>query len=211
MSLITQSFNPQRSPEWYEERRGKFTSSQASKLLGIKGIGETGRTYAFELAVDIVEGIDEAKQSISYDMQHGIDTEPYGFEQFRQNKSLEFLEVHKCGFFTLNKDVGGSPDGIVSNNMLLEIKCPKDLKLFRLVCDGIIDKEYLDQMQHQMWTTATEHVYHFNYIIHKGEPKWHEILVHRDEKTIDLLKVRTKDGIEVRDEYVEKLIKNRQY
>jgi len=201
----------QRSPEWYAQRLGKFTSSKADKLLGVKGLGQTGLTYCLQLAIEIAEGIDEDKQFVSYDMQHGIETEPYGFDQFKRNKALEFIDVSNCGFYKLNEDIGGSPDGIVSDNSVLEIKCPKDETFFKLVAEGEIDKEYYNQMQHQMWVTGKEKAYFFNYIIHKGEPKWHEILVPRDEIVITKLISRTKEAIPIRDEYVEKILKNRQY
>lgn len=209
--IAIQSNYEQRSPEWHAERVGKFTSSKASDLLGIKGLGETGKTYAFKLACDIVEGIDYDNQFESFDMRAGIENEPYAFDQFKQNKTLEFLEVINCGFFTLNKDIGGSPDGLVGSNAVLEIKCPKSDTFFKLVADGEIDKKYFAQMQHQMWVTGTEKAYFFNYVIHIGQPKWHEIIVERDETTIDLLKSRTIEAISIRDEYVAKIRKNRQY
>mgnify|MGYP003473559635 FL=1 len=44
----------QRSQEWYDLRKGVFTSSEAHKLLGIKGLGQTGETYALEKAIEII-------------------------------------------------------------------------------------------------------------------------------------------------------------
>jgi len=201
----------QRSPEWYAQRLGKFTSSKADDLLGIRGLGETGLSYCLKLATEIAEGIDEDNQFMSYDMQKGIENEPYAFEQFKQLKSLEFLEVSNCGFFQLNNNIGGSPDGLVSDNAVLEIKCPKDDTFFKLVYNGFIDKKYYNQMQHQLWVTAREKAYYFNYIIHRGEPKWHEIVIQRNDIVIDLLKKRTAEGIEIRDEMVHKIKQNRQY
>jgi len=213
MSQITakQSNHEQRSDAWRAERLGKFTSSKASDLLGIKGLGETGKTYARKLAVDIVEGIDYDAQYVSYDMQQGIDTEPYAFEQFKQLKSFEFIQTVNCGFFELTKDIGGSPDGLVGNNAVLEIKCPNYDTFFKLVIDQEVDKKYYAQMQHQMWITEREKAHFFNYVIHNGIPKWNEIIVPRDEVVIDLLKSRTEEAIDIRNEYIEKLKANRQY
>lgn len=200
----------QRSPEWYAKRNGKFTSSRINDLMGIKGLGKTGETYAFELAVDIVEGRND-DDFMSYDMKVGVETEPYAFDQFRQNKSIEFLEVNTCDFFELNSNTGGSPDGIVSDNSVLEIKCPKPNKLFRLVVDGLIDQVYIDQMQHQMWVTGCKQAYFFNYCIYNGEPKWHEIIVPRDQDRIDLMKVRINEAVILRDQFIDLLKSNRQY
>lgn len=212
-TIAKQSNHEQRSDAWRAERLGKFTSSKASDLLGIKGLGETGKTYARKLAVDIVEGIDydEKEASMTFSMRQGVENEPYAFEQFKQLKTLEFIETTNCGFFELTKDVGGSPDGLVGDNAVLEIKCPNYDTFFKLVIDQEVDKKYYVQMQHQMWITCRQHAHFFNYIIHNGEPKWHEIIVQRDDVMIDLLQVRTNDAIVIRDEYIEKLRKNRQY
>lgn len=201
----------QRSPEWHEKRRGKFTSSRINDLMGIKGLGKTGETYAFEMAVDIVEGWDEDDTFMSYDMKMGVEMEPYAFQKFKQLKSSEFLEVTECGFFALNENTGGSPDGLVSDNSVLEIKCPKPNKLFRLVADGIIDQVYIDQMQHQMWVTGTKQAYFFNYAIRNGDEKWHEIIVPRDQARIDLMKSRIDEATVIRDNFVKVFRANKQY
>jgi len=207
------SNHPQRSPEWHTERIGKFTSSKASVLLGEKGLGEMGKTYALQLAVDIVEGIDyDARESsMTWDMKNGIETEPFAFDKFKHLKSLDFIDVVNCGFFTLNKDVGGSPDGLVGNDAVLEIKCPKSDTFFKLVKTLEIDKAHYNQVQHQMWVSGKERAYYFNYVLHIGVEKWHEIIIQRDEKVIDLLKKRTIEAIEIRNDYIEVLKKNRQY
>ena len=71
----------QRSKEWFEARRGKFTSSEIHKLMGIKGLGKTGETYCFEKACEVVFGIDEDANFESFDMQRGTELEPYAFEK----------------------------------------------------------------------------------------------------------------------------------
>ena len=42
----------QRSDEWYEIRRGKFTASEIHKLIGVKGLGKTEITYIDEVVAD---------------------------------------------------------------------------------------------------------------------------------------------------------------
>ena len=44
----------QRSDEWYEIRRGKFTASNIHKLMGVKGFGKTGLTYIDEVVADML-------------------------------------------------------------------------------------------------------------------------------------------------------------
>lgn len=201
----------QRTNEWHLQRYGKFTSSRFNDLMGIKGLGKTGETYAFEMACDIVMGLDLEDNYVSYDMQKGIELEPYAFEQFKAMVASDFLTVETCGFITINDYSGGSPDGIVNGTDPLEIKCPKRNKFLRLVADEIIDQVYIDQMQHQMWALNAEKAYFHNYIVFNGVEYGHTIEVPRKEERIDLMKVRLIEAIEIREDFINKLNKNKQH
>jgi exodeoxyribonuclease (lambda-induced) len=200
----------QRTIEWHEARNGRFTASEIHKLLGIKGLGETGKTYAFEKAIEQLYGEME-ENFVSYDMQRGIDTEPLAFEKFKQLKGLEFLVVQNCGFFPYEDHAGASPDGIVSDNAVVEIKCPKATTFFKLVATGIIDPKYIAQMQMQMLATGTSKAYFFNYLIHEGAEYWHEIVVERDEVMISKIRERLAEVIMEKTGYIDKILANKQF
>lgn len=201
----------QRSKEWYESREGKFTSSRINELMGKTGLNKTGETYAFDLAVEIVQGRNEDDDFMSYDMQKGVELEPYAFNKFEQLMSLRFSKVTKCGFIELNKNTGSSPDGLVDDDAVLEIKCPKATTFFKLVLTGEIDPKYYDQMQHQMYCTRRKKAYYFNYIIYNGVELYHLIEVDRDQDRIDLIKSRIDEAVIVRDDYVIELNENMQW
>lgn len=201
----------QRSKEWLDSRVGKFTSSRINELMGIKGLNQTGHTYAFELAIEIVEGRNEDDGYVSYDMQRGIELEPYAFNKFSQLMELRFSTVSKCGFIVLNDNTGSSPDGLVDDDGVLEIKCPTPKVFFKLVLDGIIDQKHYDQMQHQMYCTGRKKAYYFNYCIYNGVELWHLIEVPRDTQRIWLMRSRINSAIAVRDGIVKQLKENRQY
>lgn len=200
----------QRSSDWHQQRYGKFTASEIIKILGVRGLGETGKTYAIEKAIEQLYGEME-ENFISYDMQHGIDTEPLAFEKFKQLKGLEFLDVETCGFFELDKNSGASPDGLVSDNAILEIKCPKPTTFFKLVATNEIDAKYYAQMQMQMMCTGREKAYFFNYLIHDGIEYHHEIIVYRDEELIKKIVSRLVEAIEIKNEYINKINNNKQF
>jgi hypothetical protein len=178
--------------------------------MGIKGLGETGKTYAFEKAVEQVFGTIE-DNFVSYDMERGIELEPMAFNKFKEIKSLEFLEVEKCGFFEMSEMSGASPDGIVSDGAVLEIKCPKANTFFKIVADGEIDKKYYYQMQHQMMCAGKNKAYFFNYFIFDGIEYWHEIIIERDEDVCNLICSRIEEANRIKEEYIEKLNKNKQF
>ena len=200
----------QRTESWLKDRYGKFTASEIVKLLGIKGLGETGKSYAIEKAIEELYGEFE-EPFISYDMQNGIDTEPLAFEKFKQLKGLEFLEVEKCGFFKFEEHAGASPDGLVSDNSILEIKCPKSTTFFKLVATNEIDAKYYAQMQMQMLCTEANKAYFFNYLVNDGTEYYHEIIVERDEVMIEKIKVRINEAVEIKTEYINLINKNKQW
>jgi len=200
----------QRTAEWHNARLGKFTASEIHKLMGVKGLGETGKNYAFEKAIEQLYGlIDE--NFVSFDMQRGIDLEPLAFNKFSNLKDLEFIQVVPAGFLNLTDYSGASPDGIVGYNDVLEIKCPKSSTFFKLVADGEIDKKYFYQMQHQMMCTGGNKAYFFNYLVHEGVEYWHEIIVPKCEKTCDLILDRILEAAEIKQEYIEKINNNKQF
>lgn len=211
MSEQTQQFNSQRSPEWYESRRGLFTSSRINELMGVKGLGKTGETYAFEMAIDMVEGWNMEESYVSFDMQRGIDTEPLAFAKFSDLMSLNFVSVETCGFFALNEYTGGSPDGLVGDDGVLEIKCPKPETFFRVVLDNYIDPKYYDQIQHQLLVTGRNKGHYFVYCIYNGVEKWHHIEVNADIERQKLMLDRINGAKVIRDHFANRLLEKRQY
>lgn len=205
--------NQQRSKEWYSERAGRFTASEIHKLLGVKGLGETGNTYCFEKAVELVFGLSEDDDYQSADMRRGIELEPLAFSKFKELMYLEFKEVTEAYFYPYGDDAGASPDANVDKDAIAEFKCPRHNKFFALVAKGAeaIDPTYKDQMQTQMLCSNSKRCHFFNYIIFNGKEMWHEIIVNRDDARIEFIKERIKEGVIKRDEYVKQLIKNKQW
>jgi len=203
----------QRTSDWRDVRSGRFTGSEIHKLLGAKGLGETGKSYAFEKAIEIVYGRNQEETFTSFDMQRGVDLEPIALEKLKQLKALEFINVEPCFFFPYEDNAGASPDAIVGDDACAELKAPRATKFFKLVAKGeeVIDSEYVAQMQMEILCTNSQRCHFFNYIIYNGKPMWHEIVVQRDEKMIDFIKQRIKEAVEVRDEFVETLKKNQQF
>lgn len=205
----------QRTDAWYKAREGRFTASQIHRLLGKESLARTKNSisnYAFEKAVETLYGREE-DGFISEDMKRGIVLEPLAFNLFKQLKFHDFLDVTECGFYKYGKHAGASPDGRVSNNSNLEIKCPKRNKFYKIVANGVeqIDPQYIAQMQMQMLSTNTERSYFLNYFIDKGLEYWHELVVDRDETMIDLIKSRIEMATEIKLDFINKIKSNKQF
>jgi len=206
----------QRSEQWFEMRKGRFTASDIVRLLGKETLAKTKQsidTFAFEKAIETVYGLDEEDDFISFDMQRGIDQEPLAFAKFKSIKELDFLKVEECVFFPFGEHAGASPDGLVGNDAILEIKNPRRAKFFKTVANGIseVEPKYIAQMQMQMLCTNSDKGYFFNYLIDNGKKYWHEIEVERDEEMIELIKERIVIATKIKLEYIEKLNNNKQY
>lgn len=205
----------QRSKEWFEARKGRFTASNINRILGKEGLKKTNDSidnFALEKAIETIYGVEE-NTTISADMQRGVELEPIAFERFKDLKSYDYIDVKESTFIPYGVHSGASPDGQTDNNAVLEIKCPKRAKFFKIVAKGIevVDTVYISQTHLQMLATETEKAYFFNYYIENGFEYWHEIIIPRDEDLIDLIKKRIDIAAEIKLNYIEKINSNKQW
>lgn len=144
----------QGSPEWHQARLGHVTASKIADVMA-KGKGSapsvTRRNYMAQLVAERLTG-EPSEGFTSADMQHGIDTE----EQARLSYEIMQNETAvTCGFMphpTIALS-GASPDGLVGDNGLVEIKCPKTATAIDTLQGKAIDRRYMLQMQWQMACT----------------------------------------------------------
>lgn len=203
----------QLSDEWFNQRLGRFTGSVISDLMGVKGLGETGNTLAFKKACEVVFGRDPEWDVETWDMKRGKEQEEQAFELFSQLKAIDLIEVEKATFFPLGENSGCSPDGLVGSDAILEIKCPRPEKFFRIIKDGekAIDKSWLDQMQLEMKCTNSVKCYFFIFLNWKGEQLHHTIEIAYNKERVDLILERIEEAVVLRDQYINELIINKQF
>ena len=192
----------QRTDEWYAIRRSKLSASNAS-IIATNGKGL--ETYVYTLMSEYYSN-GEKEHYVNVDMQRGIDLEPEARIEFEFYTGLDVQEV---GFVELNEFCGVSPDGLIGDDGLIEIKCPKDEVYFRLLLDGKIRPEYIAQMQMQMFVTERKYCYFVSY-----NPNFEQSLfikkIERDEEMIQKIKEGIDFGTnlikEIKDKY-EKILK----
>ena len=161
----------QRSDEWFEVKRGKLGASHAQ---AIQAQGKGLDTYILELMAEYYSnGVTESYTNEN--MERGNELEA----QARAIYELETgNEVQEVGFVAYDSYVGCSPDGMVGEEGLIEIKCPTNKVFFAYMLDGKIDTKYWWQMQMQLMITGRKWcdyvVYNPNYdksiIIQRVEP-----------------------------------------
>lgn len=146
----------QGTPEWYAARAGIPTASQFDTVLAKgKGGGEskTRRTYMLKLIGERLTG--EPMYSYSNDhMERGKEMESEARDLYSM---LADLEPEQIGFMRRG-DAGASPDSLVGDNGLLEIKT----KLAHLQLDVLLNdelpSEHRAQCQGQLWIAEREWV-----------------------------------------------------
>lgn len=143
----------QRSDEWFQARLAKVTASRLIDIMpGQRGYRAARQNYMMELICQKLSGnIEEGYTSEA--MQRGIDIEPIARAAYEADKGL-FVE--ECGFIVseTEKGFGASPDGLVGDDGLLEIKCPNTATHLQFLKNGKPKREYILQMHGQMLCTG---------------------------------------------------------
>ncbi len=142
----------QRSDEWFAARLGKVTASRVHDLLAQTktGYSTSRKNYMMELMVERLTGTRQEGYTNAA-MQHGIDNEPIARAEYE--KTINGL-VHEVGFVE-HPDIkmfGCSPDGLVGNDGLLEIKCPNTAQHVETILHGFPPR-YRAQVQSQLACT----------------------------------------------------------
>ena len=140
----------QGSQEWLQMRLGHVTASNVSKVLA-KGEGKTRDAYKWQLISERLTGVIEEGYTNS-EMQHGKDTEFQARMAYEIDKNVFVQQVD----FIKHKHllwVGVSPDGLVEQDGMVEIKCPKTVTHLNTLKTKEVPKTYVPQMQMQMWVT----------------------------------------------------------
>lgn len=139
----------QLSDAWYAVKRGKVSASKFSIAMA-GGEGKTRTKYMKNLLIEI----DEQQTTVSYfdkNMENGTEKEPEARAYYAALHGI----IKEVGFIELNEWIGGSPDGLVGEDGLIEIKCPLGTTHYdyynqiQKPC-----KAYIDQMQGLMWITG---------------------------------------------------------
>lgn len=147
----------QGSPEWFEQRLGRITASNFGALMTMPRskkdrevglISETARTYLIKKVSEVLTGM--SKEFTTQSMEWGSETE----DEARKIYELEnMVEVKQIGFAILesNPIVGGSPDGLVGDDGIIEIKCPDSNTFTGYLLGDSIVKGYMAQIQGNLW------------------------------------------------------------
>ena len=182
MAIIVDSF-PQRSEEWMSARAGNPGASSVSKIITNSGeISKQRVDYLYQLAGETITGrCEEGFQSQA--MLNGCEREEAARTLFEMIYGVEVRQVgivYKDEF----KLFHCSPDGLVGDNALIELKNPMLKTQVKYLLDGKLPSDYFSQCQMSLYVTERELCYFMS--AYEGMPPF-IIEVRREERFISLL------------------------
>ena len=175
----------QRSDKWYEVRRGIVTASGVGKLVTPTlrvADNDVSRGVTASLVAERITGVTE-ESFISADMWRGIEHEPFA----RDIYSGHYQQAVECGFMRRDEDgwtLGYSPDGLVADEGLVEIKCPRAKGHINTILADKVPSYYMAQLQAGLLVSGRKWIDYASF--HAGlplfvkrvypDPAWHEAI-----------------------------------
>lgn len=143
----------QGSAAWLMERVGKVTASNFKHVMDVLKNGNPSakrQQYLLDIVIERLTG-KPTEHYMTDPMMRGVEMEPFArmrYEAESGNLVTEsgFIHHHELAF------VGGSPDGLVGDDGMIEIKCPTTRTHIEQWLSG--ECEHLPQIQGLLWITG---------------------------------------------------------
>lgn len=143
----------QRTNEWRQARLAKVTGSRVADVIAKTktGYGASRANLMADLIVERLTG-QPASTFTNAHMEWGTEQEPHARAAYSA-RTGELVE--EVGFIDHPRilNSGASPDGLVSDEGLVEFKCPATATHLDTLLAGEVPSKYIPQMQWQMACT----------------------------------------------------------
>jgi putative phage-type endonuclease len=193
----------QGSDEWLKLRLGVASASNFDKIITSTGKeSESLKKYALQLATELM--LETPEPSFENDvMARGNELESLARETYQEQtfNVVEQITMFKsdCGNF------GYSPDGLVDDDGLVEIKCPIATNHFKYLLDNKMPIDYWQQVQGGLWVSQRKWIDFVSFNSYFRDKKLFVIRVERDEEYIAKLAELANKVILLRDEFLKQL------
>lgn len=146
----------QGSAEWFEARVGRVTASRvrdALTMLKRDGSSSAAREkYKIDLLTEILTG-KPVEHYVSPAMDFGTEYEPIARGAYEMKMGVEVEQIGFVVHPTISR-AGASPDGLVGDDGLVELKVPNGTTHLQYLIDDVVPEEYAMQMFWQMACTG---------------------------------------------------------
>ncbi len=146
----------QGSAEWHQARLGKVTASKVADVMARtkSGYAATRANYAAQLIIERLTG--QPTESFTNDaMRWGTEKEPEARRAYAFRTDNDVAEVGFVDHAAISM-AGASPDGLIGDDGLLEIKCPNTATHLDTLQTGAPPAKYVSQMLWQMACTGRQ-------------------------------------------------------
>ena len=149
----------QGTSQWLRSRLGCLTASRMADAMSFTKKGdptEARKKYQFELMAERMTDV-MVERYVTPAMQHGIEYESVARNTY---EIITGIMVQSCGF-ALHDEIeycGASPDGLIGDDGLIEIKCPSTQNYIEWYLSGEIPEKHKPQMLLQLAVTKRKFV-----------------------------------------------------
>lgn len=145
----------QGSPEWHAARVGRVTASRIVDVMATIKTGEAAsrRDYKWQIVAEILTGKPAEGGFFNQAMQWGVEQEPFARAAYELRYETLVDQIGLVPHPRIAR-AAASPDGLVGDDGLIEIKCPKTVTHLTTLAEGKIPNEYQLQMCWQMACTG---------------------------------------------------------
>lgn len=186
----------QNTPEWFELRAGLVTASCFSQIMA-KGQGKTRSAYMRKIAAELITGEPiESFTTPSMERGHRLEAEARKLYAF-----IHDVNLRQVGFIR-NGRKGCSPDSLIGDDGMLEIKTQRGDILIETILKDQFPSCYVAQVQGQLWVAERE--YCDLIVFSPGLPPFEKRAV-RDERFISELSSAVASFNDELDELVHKI------
>ena len=146
-----QSDDIQGTDQWRRSRCGKVTASRVADVLAKIKSGEAAAraNYKAQLVAEILSGEPQEDCFVSKDMLYGIEQEQFARAAYETSQGVFVEQVGLIDHPTIPR-FAASPDGLVGDDGMIEIKCPKLATHLSYILTGTIPTIYQTQMHSQL-------------------------------------------------------------
>ena len=152
----------QRTQEWFEKRRGRITGSNVGAILGLSKFMKPEDVMR-NMVRDWHNYPTEFKGNVATD--YGTYNEPIAITDYEQETKNT---VRATGFHEYDTWLGASPDGLVDEDGLIEVKCPYGMRDKNPTEFISIDYQtgYFSQVQMQLHVTNRQWCHFYQWSAH---------------------------------------------
>lgn len=192
--------------DWMEARRGMLTASRFDVLMSSgrrkdEPFSETAKSYLYEKVAERLGGYVPGFKSRATDWGH--EYEPHAIQEYA-SRTQQDVQPNTHKLLTISKWVGGTPDFLVGNSGVGEVKCPFNPGVHqRTIATNTVPKEYVWQCHGHLLVTGRDWCDFISFdprLPEDCDRRLHIIRVDRNETMLKSLRAK----LQAANEFIEK-------